>query len=204
MSPPGPGRGLPDGQGAGLALSGAVSVAGGAAVWRDLVGDDGFGDLLVTDADLLTSPGDVNGDGYADLVVRQASTGDVYFHGGTADHRVKARVRIGADWKLYKKLVGAGDLNGDGRGDLLGVDASGVLWRYYGTATGGVTARARVGGWGAYSSLVGVGDLSGDGRADLVARDTAGKLWRYSGTGTGAYGARVAIGSGWSTFKGLY
>ena len=82
--------GLPDGQGAGLALSGAVSVAGGAAVWRDLVGDDGFGDLLVTDADLLTSPGDVNGDGYADLVVRQASTGDVYFHGGTADHRVKA------------------------------------------------------------------------------------------------------------------
>ncbi|MER7540455.1 FG-GAP-like repeat-containing protein [Streptomyces sp. NPDC097704] len=275
-----------DGQGADVALSGAVSVSGGAAVWRDLAGDDGFGDLLVMDTaglvsmyrgtgtgavsariagtgtkfpttsvfvptgdldgdrcadvyvrvgdqlrayrpgcgkvvsasspytlvgsgwgqyDVITSPGDANGDGYADLVVRQTTTGDVYFYGGTADHRVKARVKIGANWKLYKKLVGAGDLNGDGRGDLLGVDAAGVLWRYYGTATGGVTARVQVGGgWGAYSSLVGVGDLSGDGRADLIARDTAGKLWRYSGTGTGLYGARVAVGSGWGVFKGLY
>ncbi|MFF0477189.1 FG-GAP-like repeat-containing protein [Streptomyces sp. NPDC004284] len=276
-----------DGVQADLSSSGTLSVSGGAAVWRDLAGDDGFGDLLVTDTaglvsmyrgtgtgavsariagtgttfptasvfvptgdldgdrcadvyarvgdqlrayrpgcgkvvsasspytlvgsgwgqyDVLTSPGDVNGDGYADLVVRQASTGDVYFYGGTADHRLKARVRIGTDWKLYKKIVGAGDLNGDGRGDLLGMDASGVLWRYYGTATGGVTARVKVGGgWGVYSSLVGVGDLSGDGRADLLARDTAGKLWRYSGTGTGAYGARVMIGaSGWNGFKGLY
>ncbi|MFF8380837.1 FG-GAP-like repeat-containing protein [Streptomyces sp. NPDC015661] len=276
-----------DGQGADLAVSGAVSVTGGAAVWRDLLGDDGFGDLLVMDTaglvsmyrgtgtgavsariagtgsafattsvfvptgdlngdrcadvyvrvgdqlrayrpgcgkvlsasspyklvgsgwgqyDVITSSGDVDGDGYADLVVRQASTGDMYFYGGTADHRVKARVRIGTNWKLYKKIVGAGDLNGDGRGDLLGVDASGVLWRYYGTATGGVTARVQVGGgWGVYSSLVGTGDLSGDGRADLVARDTAGKLWRYSGTGTGLYGTRVMIGSGgWNGFKGLY
>ncbi|MFE7599790.1 FG-GAP-like repeat-containing protein [Streptomyces sp. NPDC057494] len=275
-----------DGHGADLAVSGAVSVTGGAPVWRDLAGDDGFGDLLVTDTaglvsmyrgtgtgalsariagtgtafpttavlvpvgdlngdrcadvyakvgdqlrayrpgcgkvvsaaspytvvgsgwaqyDVLTSPGDVNGDGFADLVARQASTGDVYVVGGTADHRLKARVRIGTNWKLYKKLFGAGDLNGDGRGDLLGVDASGVLWRYSSTATGGVTARLKVGpGWGGYSSLVAVGDLSGDGRADLVARDTAGKLWRYSGTGTGAYGARAAIGSGWGGFKALF
>lgn len=81
-----------------------------------------------------------------------------------------------------------------------------MLWRYYGTATGGVTARVKVGGgWGGYSSLVGVGDLSGDGRADLLARDTAGRLWRYSGTGTGPYGARVLVGAGgWNVFKGLY
>ncbi|WP_405856143.1 FG-GAP-like repeat-containing protein [Streptomyces sp. NBC_00090] len=156
--------------------------------------------------DVLTSSGDVNGDGYADLIAREASSGDVYFYAGTADHRVKARVRIGTNWKLYKKIVGAGDLNGDGRGDLLGVDASGVLWRYYGTATGGVTARVKVGGgWGGYSSLVGVGDLSGDGRADLLARDTAGRLYGYKGTGTGLYAPRVLIGSGgWNGFKGLY
>ncbi|WP_329281409.1 FG-GAP-like repeat-containing protein [Streptomyces sp. NBC_00691] len=275
-----------DGQGADLSASGALSVTGGAAVWRDM-GADGVGDLLAMDAagamsmyrgtgtgalsariagtgtkfaassvfvpfgdvnadgcadvlarvgdelrayrpgcgtvvsasspytsigsgwgqyDVLTSPGDANGDGYSDLVVRQASTGDLYFYAGTADHRLKPRVKIGADWRLYKKIAGAGDLNGDGRGDLLGVDAAGVLWRYYGTATGGVTARVKVGGgWGGYSSLVGVGDLSGDGRADLLARDTAGRLWRYSGTGTGPYGARVLVGAGgWNVFKGLY
>ncbi|MFB7357871.1 FG-GAP repeat domain-containing protein [Streptomyces gardneri] len=276
-----------DGHGADLVQSGALSVTGGAAVRRDLAGDDGFGDLLVMDTaglvsmyrgtgagavsariagtgakfatssvfvptgdlngdrcadvyvrvgdqlrayrpgcgkvvsasspytsvgsgwgqyDVLTSPGDVNGDGYADLVARQASTGDVYFYGGTVDHRVKVRVRIGTNWKLYKKLVGAGDLNGDGRGDLLGIDAAGVLWRYYGTAAGGVAPRVKVGGgWGGYTSLVGVGDLSGDGRADLVARDGAGRLYGYKGTGTGLYAARTVIGtSGWNGFKGLY
>ncbi|MGW8357471.1 FG-GAP-like repeat-containing protein [Streptomyces wedmorensis] len=156
--------------------------------------------------DVLTSPGDVNGDGYADLIARQASTGDVYFYAGTAGHGMKPRVRIAAGWKLYKKLVGAGDLNGDGRGDLLGVDTAGVLWRYYGTATGGLSPRVKLGtGWGAYTSLVGVGDLSGDGRADLVARDSAGKLWRYAGAGNGLYGGRVLIGTGgWNGFKGLF
>ncbi len=155
--------------------------------------------------DVLTSPGDANGDGFTDLIARQTSTGDMYFYAGTADHRVKPRVRIGTNWKLYKKVVGAGDLNGDGRGDLLGVDASGVLWRYHGTATGGVTARMRVGsGWGVYTSLVGVGDISGDGCSDLVARDTAGRLYDYDGTCRGPYGSRMLIGGGWNAFKSLH
>ncbi|MFI6419099.1 FG-GAP-like repeat-containing protein [Streptomyces sp. NPDC050842] len=155
--------------------------------------------------DVLTSPGDANGDGFTDLIARQTSTGDMYFYAGTADHRVKSRVRIGTNWKLYKKVVGAGDLNGDGRGDLLGVDASGVLWRYHGTATGGVTARVRVGsGWGVYTSLVGVGDISGDGCADLVARDTEGRLYDYDGTCRGPYGSRILIGGGWNAFKALF
>ncbi|MEU6984166.1 FG-GAP-like repeat-containing protein [Streptomyces sp. NPDC046324] len=156
--------------------------------------------------DVLTSSGDVNGDGRVDLIARQKSTGDMYFYPGTEESRLGTRVKIGTNWKLYGKIAGAGDLNGDGRGDLLGVDAAGVLWRYYGTANGGVTARVKVGGgWGAYTSLVGVGDLTGDGRAELVARDTTGKLWRYTNQGNGQYAARALIGTGgWSAFKGLY
>ncbi|MEU7115226.1 FG-GAP-like repeat-containing protein [Streptomyces sp. NPDC046182] len=156
--------------------------------------------------DVLTSSGDVNGDGRMDLIARQKSTGDMYFYPGTEESRLGTRVKIGTNWKLYGKIAGAGDLNGDGRGDLLGMDASGVLWRYHGTANGGVTARVKVGGgWGAYTSLVGVGDLTGDGRAELVARDTTGRLWRYTNQGNGLYAARVMIGTGgWSAFKGLY
>ncbi|MFG2771909.1 FlgD immunoglobulin-like domain containing protein [Streptomyces sp. NPDC048350] len=276
-----------DGQGAALSATGSLSVTGGVPAWRDMAGDDGFGDLLVMDTsglvsmyrgngtgglaartagtgsklpttsvfvpsgdtngdgcgdvyvrvgdqmrsyrpgcgkvlsasspytligsgwgqyDMLTSSGDANGDGRIDLIARQKATGDMYFYPGTADHRLGSRVKIGTNWKLFSKIVGAGDLNGDARGDLLGVDASGVLWRYYGTASGGVTARVKVGGgWGAYSSMVGMGDITGDGRADLVARDTSGRLWRYGNLGTGLYASRAMIGSGgWNGFKGLY
>ncbi|MGW2015970.1 FG-GAP-like repeat-containing protein [Streptomyces sp. NPDC001927] len=276
-----------DGQGADLVHTGGVKLSGSVPAWRDMLGADGFGDLLVTDSaglasmyrgngsgglaartngtgakfpttavlvptgdvngdgcndvyvrvgdelrsyrpgcgqivsasspytalgkgwgqyNVLTSSGDVNGDGWKDLIARQTSTGDMYFYPGTADHRLGARVRIGTNWKLYGKIVGAGDLNGDGRGDLLGMDASGVLWRYYGTANGGVTARVKVGGgWGGYNALVGVGDLTGDGRGELLARDTTGKLWRYTNQGNGLYAGRVMIGTaGWNAFKGLY
>ncbi|MFG2640808.1 FG-GAP-like repeat-containing protein [Streptomyces sp. NPDC048370] len=156
--------------------------------------------------DVVTSSGDVNGDGWKDLIARQASTGDLYFYPGTEDARLGTRVKIGTNWKLYKKIVGAGDLNGDGRGDLLGLDAAGVLWRYYGTANGGLTPRVKVGGgWGVYNSLVSVGDITGDGRAELLARDTTGKLWRYTNLGNGGYAGRVMIGSGgWNGFKALY
>jgi hypothetical protein len=276
-----------DGQGADLTAAGAVSVTGAAAARRDLVGDDGFGDLLVMDSaglvslykgtgsgglsariagsggvfstssvlvpfgdvngdrcndvlvrvgdqlrayrpgcgkivsasspytligsgwgqyNVLTSPGDVNGDGYQDLVARQASTGDMYFYAGTADHRLKSRVKIGTNWKTYTKIVGAGDLNGDGRGDLLGIDAAGALWRYYGTASGAVAPRVQLAtGWGGYTSVVGLGDISGDGKPELVGRTGDGRLYRHSATGTGTLAARVMIGTGgWQAFKGLY
>lgn len=157
--------------------------------------------------DVLTSPGDVNGDGRQDLIARQTTTGDMYFYAGKAGGQFASKVRIGTNWKTYAKVVGAGDLNGDGRGDLLGVDRAGALWRYYGTATGGVTSRVKLAdAWGAsYTSVVGMGDISGDGKPDVVARDAAGKLFRFSGTGNGTLGGRVQIGnSGWTAFKGLY
>ncbi|MGX1544776.1 FG-GAP repeat domain-containing protein [Streptomyces adustus] len=156
--------------------------------------------------DVLTSPGDVNKDGLPDLIARNATTGTVYLYKTTSAGKLAARVKLFDNWKGYKKIVGVGDFNGDGVGDLLAQDKANTLWRYDGNGSGGFRARVKVAAaWGAsYNVVVGVGDITGDGRADLVARDTAGNLYRNNGTGKGSFGARTKIAGGWGVYKGIF
>ncbi|MFF9625648.1 FG-GAP-like repeat-containing protein [Streptomyces griseosporeus] len=157
--------------------------------------------------DVLTSPGDVNGDRLPDLITRQKSTGDVYLFRGAATGKLTAPVRLATHWTGYKKLIGAGDLTGDGRGDLLVQDTSNELWRYDANTTSPVGFRPRVkvfDDWGAsYNAVVGVGDFTGDGRADLVSRDTSGNLWRNDGNGKGSFGGRTRIATGWQAYTAV-
>ncbi|MFJ1972906.1 FG-GAP-like repeat-containing protein [Streptomyces sp. NPDC087903] len=155
---------------------------------------------------VLTSPGDVTGDGRADLIARNSSTGATYLYRATSSGKLSARVKLYADWSGYKKIVGAGDLNGDGRGDLLAQDRSNELWRYNGTGSGTFTTRVKVfDNWGsAYNAVVGTGDLTGDGKSDLAARDTAGVLWRLGGNGRGSFGSRTKIATGWGGYQGVF
>ncbi|WP_433919146.1 VCBS repeat-containing protein [Streptomyces canus] len=155
--------------------------------------------------DVLTSPGDISGDGRPDLIARGASTGTVYLYKGTSTGKLSARVKLYDNWKGYKKIVGAGDLNGDGIGDLLAQDTSNTLYRYDGTGQGTFKARAKLfTNWGgSYNVIVGVGDITDDGRADLISRDTGGAVWRNSGDGKGSFGARVKIATGFSGYKFL-
>ncbi|WP_406290961.1 FG-GAP repeat domain-containing protein [Streptomyces sp. NBC_00209] len=156
--------------------------------------------------DVLTSPGDLNGDGRADLVARQTSTGDIYFYAGTAAGKFLPKTRINTDWRTYAQITGVGDITGDGIPDLLGHDRSGGLWRYNGLGNGRFAARVKVfSDWGSsYNALIGVGDLNGDGRNDFVVRDSAGKLFRNNGNGKGSFGARTQIATGWQTYKGIF
>ncbi|MFF3313074.1 FG-GAP-like repeat-containing protein [Streptomyces sp. NPDC002952] len=158
-----------------------------------------------TQYDVLTSPGDVSGDGRPDLLARNSSTGAVYLYKGTSTGKLSARVKLYDDWKTYKKVVGAGDLNGDGFGDLLVQDKVNTLYRYNGKGDGTFSARAKVfSDWGgSYNVVVGAGDVTGDGKADLVSRDSSGNLYRNSGDGKGSFGGRVKIASGWSGYKSL-
>ncbi|MFD9793201.1 FG-GAP-like repeat-containing protein [Streptomyces sp. NPDC059070] len=154
--------------------------------------------------DALTSPGDLTGDGRADLIAREASTGDLYLYADNGAQNFKPRVKIGNGWKGYT-LTGAGDVNGDGKADLLARDTSGVMWLYPGTGKGTLGTRIKVGGgWQVYNALVGAGDLNGDGKPDLLARGTDGVLWSYAGDGKGNFAGRQRIGGGWQMYKYLF
>ncbi|WP_369247880.1 FG-GAP repeat domain-containing protein [Streptomyces sp. R41] len=158
-----------------------------------------------TQYNALTSPGDVSGDGRPDLIARGASTGTVYLYKGTSDGKLASRVKLYDNWKGYKKIVGVGDITGDGKADLLAQDTANTLYRYDGKGDGTFAARVKLfTDWGgSYNVVVGVGDITDDGKADLVSRDTSGNLYRNSGDGKGSFGSRTKIATGWSGYKFL-
>ncbi|MFF5476789.1 FG-GAP repeat domain-containing protein [Streptomyces sp. NPDC012935] len=155
---------------------------------------------------VLTSPGDLTGDKRADLLARKASTGDVYLFAAKSDGTLAAGKKIRSAWTGYTTILGAGDLNGDGHGDVLARDRAGTLWRYNGVGNGLLKDRVKVfANWGTgYNAVVGPGDITGDGKADLVSRDGSGNVWRNNGDGKGSFGARVKIASGWQGYKGIF
>lgn len=154
----------------------------------------------------ITVPGDLNGDGFADLAATDTS-GHSWLYPGTGRGTFGARLSIGTGWGVYSGVIyGKGDLSGDGRPDLVARDGSGVLWLYKGTGSGRTPwlTRTRIGsGWNTYNIIATVGDITGDGHADLVARDRSGVLWLYKGTGsaTTPLASRVEICAGWNIYS---
>ncbi|MFD9247173.1 peptidase inhibitor family I36 protein [Streptomyces sp. NPDC059556] len=176
---------------------------------------NGSGELIGTGGwsafNAFVRHGDFSRDGVEDVIAREASTGKLWLYPGRVTDSgaaaLGARKLIGTGgWNVMGQLVGAGDLNGDTRSDLVAVEkASGKLWLYPGTATGTLGTRTLLGtgGWNGMNALTGVGRMDSDDYPDLIAREAStGKLWFYPGK-AGAYGSRVLIGSGWNSMASL-
>jgi hypothetical protein len=184
--------------------------------------------------DSVASAGDVNGDGYGDVIV-----GARLYDAGLVDEGA-AFVFLGSATGIADgspsspgvtvlesdqqgssfggSVAGAGDVNGDGYGDVIvgastydaGLGAAGAVFVFYGSATGvasanpaspGVTqldsdqASAQLG-----QSVAGAGDVNGDGYADVIVgahfysagQAAEGAAFVFLGSATGIADSSVA------------
>lgn len=165
--------------------------------------------------DSFAGAGDFNGDGKSDLLARK-SDGTLWLYPGTgrvdaASNGYAGAKKIGAfGWEAFDTITGVGDLNGDGKNDLLAKHSNGSLWLYKGTgkvdaANNSFQDAVKVGeyGWEAFDQLLGAGDVNADGRNDLLARKPDGTLWLYPGNGSGKPGSAIRIGTGWNVYDKL-
>ena len=142
--------------------------------------------------DVVASAGDVNGDGYSDIIIAspyydngQTDEGKVFVYHGSA-----AGLSTAANWTaegdqtyayLGYSLDSAGDVNGDGFDDVIigsdyydhGQTNEGKVFAYYGSSAGlsatadwtkeGDQAEAKLG-----EAMAGAGDVNGDGYSDIL------------------------------------
>ena len=151
----------------------------------------------------VSSAGDVNGDGYSDVIVGAAgyssNTGRAYvYFGGASMNNVADMTMTGeATSNLFGISVSsAGDVNGDGYSDVIagahGYSSSvGGAFIYFGGAVMNNVADVFMKGEAASSnfgsSVSSAGDVNGDGYSDIIAgaprhSSDAGKAYIYNGS----------------------
>ncbi|MGA4669818.1 ExeM/NucH family extracellular endonuclease [Propionibacteriaceae bacterium Y1923] len=85
----------------------------------------------------LFSVGDFNGDGLSDLMGIRASDGTLWLYLGQRDGKIGYARQVGRGWSTFKAAFSPGDLNRDGRFDLVGVRNDGVMFGYTNNGAGG-------------------------------------------------------------------
>jgi len=141
-----------------------------------ILGTEGYLRTVADQNWKIAGIGDFDGDGKADVLWRNSSSGEnyIYFMNGTAI-AAEGYLRTVADQNW--QVAGVGDFNADGNDDILwrnAVTGENYLYPMDGLAILGAEGFLRTvadANW----RIVGTGDFDGDGKADVV--------WRNSSTG---------------------
>ena len=148
----------------------------------------------VRDDKYVRTVGDVNGDGKADIVGFGEAGVYVAFSNGTGfgpEQFVLADFAIGKNgWQVDKHVRTMGDVNGDGKDDIIGFGQAGV-YVAFSNGTGFAPGKFVLAdfaidkfGWQVDKHVRTVGDVNGDGKADIIGFGQAGVYVAFS-NGTG-------------------
>ncbi|RYC11291.1 FG-GAP-like repeat-containing protein [Nocardioides zhouii] len=161
---------------------------------RTVVGKKGWDQR----SDVLVSP-DLTGDGVADLVTADAS-GEVRIRAGVGNGKFGKTAKK-LSLRGYSLITAVGDINGDGRNDLV-ARFKGRLTTLVATGRGGFDRKATRKGYGNARQLIGAGDVNADGRADLLVR-TKNRLLLQTGYGTGRFAPTQKVAGSWQGYNRL-
>jgi hypothetical protein len=171
----------------GASMDSAADVTFTGAAWNDYFG-------------MVAGAGDVNGDGYDDVVVGAAGNDAggidagrayIYFGGSGLDSASDVTLTGAAASNYFGATVsGAGDVDGDGYDDVIvgaymngdGGTGAGKAYIYYGGANMDSTADLTfIGSAGEYlgSPVSGAGDINGDGRPGVVIGTSGNTAYLY-------------------------
>ncbi|MFJ8541214.1 trypsin-like serine protease [Streptomyces sp. NPDC093586] len=144
---------------------------------------------------------DINGDGRADLWLRQSSDKEGFSRNSTGTS-FGARESWG-NWNGVNLVVQT-DLDRDGYQDLLNRAGNGdLVWTHYQPSSQSWAHKTLTTGWSSRKQILVPGDLTGDTLPDLLSLDSANTLWLYPGRGDGTFGSRIQVTTGFSAYNQL-
>lgn len=177
------------------------------------------GEQVVSKFGYAVAGGDVNGDGYTDIIIGApyywiggqsgiAQAGKVYvYFGGTTFDTIPDITFSPGSWyyEFGQSVCVAGDLNGDGFNDIVvgapndDYDAHGRAYIYYGGSPMADTPAVRLEGTDHFDSfgesVAGVGDVNKDGFGDILIGAPQGLKYPYTGEAYLIYGGQnISLG----------